>query len=107
MTRKVAAIAVLSLLALSTGAQACGHLDLGLTKTRHCLFGWIGMPGKARLLASGTPQVAALAAGPQSRTCFPVNHLHVAARTADRTSKILRRSVLPQIVQRSLPFSSS
>ena len=43
MTRKVAAIAALSLLALSTGAQACGHLDLGFTNTRHCLFGWLGM----------------------------------------------------------------
>jgi len=37
------AIAALSLLALSTGAQACGHYDLGLTHTRHCLFGWLGM----------------------------------------------------------------
>ena len=45
MTRKssLVAIAALSLLALSTGAQACGHLDLGLTSTRHCLFGWLGM----------------------------------------------------------------
>jgi hypothetical protein len=38
----LAAIAAISLLALSTGAQACGHLDLGLTTTKHCLFGWLG-----------------------------------------------------------------
>jgi hypothetical protein len=43
MTRKssLAAIVALSLIALSTGAQACGH-DLGLTTTKHCLFGWLG-----------------------------------------------------------------
>jgi hypothetical protein len=48
MTRKSSlfAIAALSLLALSTGAQACGHHhdDLGYTHTRHCLgWGWLGM----------------------------------------------------------------
>jgi hypothetical protein len=44
MTRKstFAAIAALSLFALSSGAQACGHWDLGMTSTKHCLFGWLG-----------------------------------------------------------------
>ena len=44
MTREslMVTIAALSLFALSTGAQACGH-DLGFTHTRHCLFGWLGM----------------------------------------------------------------
>ena len=49
MTHKslLAAVAAVSLLALSSGAQACGtdhalrHIGDGITRTGDCLFGWM------------------------------------------------------------------